>query len=882
MRRLRMGRPSAPSVKGAVSHGLLALTIGVVLAAVYRYCWLDARDPFKCAALLDQGQWLDTAPKPDTPGRFENWQPPGCLLHDYKKPEIAHCLASKRLVFVGDSTTRQVFWAVARKLDARGANKDKEMASKHEDLVFERDQVKIEFIWDPFLNSTRLHEELVAFRADPRADAGQSPGTSEGAALMLIGGGLWYARHVDLNPLKAFREAVDEIVPFMNETAQRSYSIAESVERRDGSSNFLLFAPVMVPWYESLSPSRQGSITPEKIDNMNDYLQQLSAFQGADVVWSYSLMNTDLQPTYQESGIHVIESVAARKADVLLNLRCNAQAAGPYGEGFPYDRTCCTNYRHPGWVQTSGLLMGLVILPALVLFAGSDQTRARSLSRSTVLSALLTLTLVICYCFYADRTQVFNKVQKQFSFYEFTKYSWITLALGVFSIRRIISPPRKEEGGSGPSLTQQTFLSQDQTDEWKGWMQALILIYHYTGASKILWMYQIVRLLIASYLFMTGFEHTTYFYKTGDYSLRRVASTLIRLNLLSCCLAYMMRTDYLFYYFSSLISFWFVIVYITMRLGHTRNHLFLFALGKIIASAILVTAIARIPGILELAFGILRYTCRIRWDLKEWRSRSLLDMYIVYVGMICALIYLKLSQHQSAGHYHEHGVVSLIRRHLGALRTVFTALAVFILWGYWALTRRSPNEDDYNWWHPFISFLPIISFVILRNCNQYLRHYRSTIFAWLGRCSLETYTLQFHIWLAADTKGLLALDMTGKTFERFLLTAVFVWMSHLVAKATSNITSAIVDGGETTEATGNHDRSKQHSMELPRVKEHDSSDGLLDREGFSESAGKPVKSSYSSKSSGRVATFVARWKESLKFRLGSLLLLMWVLNVMYS
>lgn len=49
--------------------------------------------------------------------------------------------------------------------------------------------------------------------------------------------------------------------------------------------------------------------------------------------------------------------------------------------------------------------------------------------------------------------------------------------------------------------TKDALLSRDQTEEWKGWMQIVFLLYHYFAAKEL---YNFIRVLIASYVWMTG------------------------------------------------------------------------------------------------------------------------------------------------------------------------------------------------------------------------------------------------------------------------------------------------------------------------------------------------------------------------------------------
>ena len=457
----------------------------------------------------------------------------------------------------------------------------------------------------------------------------------------------------------------------------------------------------------------------------------------------------------------------------------------------------------------------------------------------------MVVALALCYCFFADRTQMFHKSHKRYSSNDFTFLAFVVTALGVLSIRRSTHRISIQNQQATTSRIDQPFLSRLQTDEWKGWMQFAILIYHYTGASRALGIYKVIRILVAAYLFMTGFGHAVFFYRKRDYSLRRSALVLVRLNLLSCILPYVMRTDYLFYYFAPLISIWYVVIYLTMRLGAQNNTSILFLVGKISISALLMTALVRVPDILEAIFACLKTAARINWDVHEWRFRMGLDLYIVYAGMLTAIAFIKISESKSVR----------LSSYFTQLRIISVVVAAATLGILWPALGSITEKPEYNSWVPYISVLPILSFVVIRNCNRYLRNFYSSIFAWLGRYSLETFTLQFHIWLAADTKGILRLGL-GRWWDFLVVTVLFFWISWHVGRATGVITNWIIDTDE---------GSRQDEIEMFRLNGH-----LLSN--ISPGA---LPSSHDHRFTPSV------FRENLKVRLAFIVVALWVLNFLY-
>ena len=768
---------------------------------------------------------------------------------------------------------RQLYWATARKFGIQERSK-----AEHSDLAFHIHDAAVEFRWDPFLNSSNLTMELTA-----AARSRQGTKVAHPTAALVIGGGLWHARYLDeahyfdhyKGSLESIAQSMDLLSPKNAGGPLHRYSF-DPVDTH-GS---VLLTPVPVPFYDGLSPERASTITPAKVDTLNLYLSQNSAVGNVTVPWSFSSMIPPDGSLYQPDGLHFSDDLASRMVDVILNLRCNVELRLAYRQrGYPMDKTCCNRYNPPRLPHL--IMMGAFVwlLPIVLLLTSTESSRVPFLPSRTIARAITVLALAISYCYYADRTPLFNKSQKQYMDKEFMSLCTVALILGVLSIRRsVIGPHNNSSLQPAVGRTDEFALSRQQTDEWKGWMQFIILIYHYTGASKVLWIYEIIRLLVASYIFLSGFGHTVYFYRKADYSLRRCAAVLIRLNLLSCTLPYMMDTDYTFYYFAPLISFWFMITYATMAVGHSRNKFVKYLIIKVLLSAGLVNLFIVKGPFFELLFYFLEKTCNIRWNLFEWRFRVQLDSYITFVGILCGILFVRMTDDLCS----ETPESKQLRRLLREFRWVGVMCAVVIFILCWWLAYYASSKHTYNYWFPYVSTFPILGFVILRNSSRHLRSFNSSVFAWMGRHSLETFTLQYHVWLAADTKGLLALGIfermtgdanDGRKVDFVVLTTILLWICWHVAAATQTLTTWIVDPSDGRETCGRNEIANGDiEFSHPRNRSNDNMSDEQSHEGNVTNGA----SAEAIRSASRVKKLVAG---DLRVRIGLLFAVMWLLNI---
>ncbi len=377
LRRIRAGRLN---LQDAVHRACLSLFIIIVILVIHRHFWqgkvhcrcvhftctllasstlrliryVDSDDPNKCDALLTRGQWLDPPDPYHTVKGYQNWQPAGCMMHHYNVRDINTCLKSRRVVFIGDSVTRQIFWAFAEKLDVREQGE-----GKHSSLSVDAHGLKVEFFWDPYLNTSSLHREVAAASLSGSRDT-----TVDTAAILLMGGGLWNARYLGEASYQHYQNSIGEIT--------RALQDGETPLSRSGQSfrdadDLAVIAPIHMPHYDALSPERARTITPARVKPIFHHLQQSSLRQDIAVAWSFSHMTWRKPSAYTQDGLHINGAVAGEMADVLLNARCNAVLCRSNAKGYPMDKTCCNGYQRPNRTQSVILIVFLGLLPALGL-----------------------------------------------------------------------------------------------------------------------------------------------------------------------------------------------------------------------------------------------------------------------------------------------------------------------------------------------------------------------------------------------------------------------------------------------------------------------------------------------------------------------------------
>jgi len=287
-------------------------------------------------------------------------------------------------------------------------------------------------------------------------------------------------------------------------------------------------------------------------------------------------------------------------------------------------------------------------------------------------------------------------------------------------------------------------------------MQWAFIFYHY---YRVYYVYNEIRVFVSAYVWMTGFGNFLYFDRKGDYSLERIVSMVIRINYFPLALSYFLNVPLELYYVVPLHTMGFFMTMATCYLGTVIEKRLGLDYWKSRIGAILISFFVHV------AFYETSAVDSLLLISKELHFRFQADKYSALQGLVCGLLMGKANEYMQWAYAGEPGMMFWTKWTQRASGIIMIAL-------WFGTYGKLSDKFEYNPVHPYIFVIPVLGWLMIRNSSRWLCESHSTVLEFLGRNTLETYVLQFHVFMTKNVQHIpIVIPGSGADGNMWLRTA---------------------------------------------------------------------------------------------------------------
>jgi hypothetical protein len=769
----------------------------------------QAQQTAQCDSLLRRGRWLNNHTFAPT-----TWQPDGCALQHYNQAYLNKCMKkpNSNIIFMGDSTARQLFWETAHMLDPSL----KADFNVHGNAKFTRskDNITVHLFWDPYLDSEESMG-LVTKIANGTLLQGGGPAT-----ILYVTSGLWHAMfHEPREKTQiAFETAIDNFVEVIRNA-------------KPGAFEAVYFAPTQLAQYFRLDLWRKKNITKKVVDKMYAYTDKIFDYNyktdtGSGIIYSndkhrrpliyyFPAMNrlgANKNSLYDRLGLHLAWPVVTVQVDLLYNHFCNRNIQDVLAP----TTTCCVTYDRTDRERMA--IMGWVALVAVATVVA-----ARRPSSGIKLAAWVGIACL--YSYMCERTTwIPNETRTFVGWIE--SFLLFQVAVTAITLSIASSAPITDNNNhfladdddhnsicrNDSNATLADTAERLYFDEWKGLLMVAWLLLAYTGLDDYSYYYlRIVKSVIEStflYIeirtFTVALTSTTI---TAAATVALLVRRLINVALLPILLALTLKVDLYQAYHTLPIKFglWYVITAVVIRLLHLVLGV---SSSKHQSYREMAIKIAKVVASGAVFLGITGFILSEIWIPsffdKEEVLRAIRSDFFVPLVAINVVIWSQMSAGFIGANGGKSNNITIKNRYLGI--ALFFILA--IAGNYLAFINPGGGHGRSTVIH-FITFYFIffytmvlrpVSAVIMReslNSSQKAlspRFYYSRFLAYWGPCWVQLLVLSQHILLTKN--GHVKVHLVSTSLANYRMSAISQTINYILVFAfyglvARNITSLL-------------------------------------------------------------------------------------------